>query len=68
MVRSLNHQVNLQASQLVREIGKSGQITRQEHLQLTSLLLSNYKLSEEERRKINQAFEQVQTGQLRLID
>jgi hypothetical protein len=68
MVRAINHHVNLQVRQLVGEISNSGQITRQEHLQLASLLLSNYKLSAEERRKINQAFDQVQMGQLKLVD
>ncbi len=67
MVRA-NHHVTLQSRRLVEEIGNSGQITRQEHLQLASLLLSNYKLSQEERRKINQTFDQVQTGQLKLVD
>ena len=68
MVWSINHQANRQISELVEQSVSSGQITRQEHLQLASLLLSNYKLSEEERRKINQAFDQVQTGQLKLVD
>jgi hypothetical protein len=68
MVRAVNHPANLQIRRIVEQIDNSGQITRQEHLQLASLILSNYKLSEEERRKINQAFDQVQAGQLKLVD
>jgi hypothetical protein len=68
MVRALHNQANLQVRRLVEQIISAGEITRQEHLQLASALLANYKLSDEERRKINQAFDQVQTGQLKLVD
>ena len=68
MVRAINRQTNQHIRQIVEQISSSGQMTRQEHLQLTSRMLSNYKLSEEERRQINQAFDQVHTGHLTIVD
>jgi hypothetical protein len=55
-------------SHIFHRISNSGQLTRQEYLQLVTLLLSNQKLSETDRRKINQVFDQVQAGELRLIE
>lgn len=45
-----------------------GEISRKEYLQLTSAILADYRMSDEERRQINRIFDYVQTGRLRLID
>jgi hypothetical protein len=43
-------------------------MNRQEHLQLTSAILSDYRITDEERRQINRVFDYIQTGRLKLVD
>lgn len=54
--------------QLVDRILSSGQLTRLEHLQLTSILLSAYRISSEERVQINRVFDSLQAGRLKFAD
>ncbi len=53
---------------LVDQILSAGQINRQEHLQLASTILSDYYITEEERRQINRIFDFIQIGRLKLVD
>lgn len=53
---------------LVEQILSAGQISRQEHLQLASTILSDFHITEEERRQINRVFDFIQIGRLKLID
>ncbi|QZZ18637.1 hypothetical protein J5X98_14205 [Leptothermofonsia sichuanensis E412] len=53
---------------LTDQIVASGQITRMQHLQLTSALLAERKLTDEDRSQINRIFDYVQAGRLKLID
>lgn len=46
----------------------SGRLSRKEHLKLTSLLLAEQVISNEERDQINQVFDYLQAGRLKLID
>lgn len=46
----------------------SGQLSRREYLQLTSALLSDDKLTEEERHKINRIFDYIQISRLKFVD
>lgn len=70
MVRSAKIQTNAESSikVVVERVLTLGAMSRQEHLQLTSVILANHKISEEERRQINRVFDYVQTGRLRLVD
>lgn len=67
MVRATQRQ-NLPNPRLIDQILNSGQINRQEHLYLASMLLSNQKATEKERRQINRIFDYVQTGRVKLVD
>ncbi len=53
---------------LVEQILAQGKMSRQEHLQLTSAILSDCKITDEERRQVNRIFDYVQTGRLQLVD
>ena len=53
---------------ITERIIESGQLSRQEHVQLTSVVLSDSKLSNEDRRQINLIFDYLQTGRLKLAD
>jgi|GEM_PF-6350177 len=52
--------------QLIEQAQVLGQISRGEHRQLTSALLSNPSLSTEERRQINLLLDAVRMGRLKL--
>jgi hypothetical protein len=53
---------------MVDRIVASGKITRREHLVLTSALLSDDKITEEDRHQINRIFDYIQIGRLKFID
>lgn len=46
----------------------SERITRREYLQLTSIVLSNKNIVEEDLNQINRVFDRVQMGRIKLID
>jgi hypothetical protein len=51
---------------LLDQIAIAGKLTRQEYMQLATLILSDYSVNEEDRRQINRIFDEVQTGKLKL--
>ncbi len=53
---------------LMERVLSSRQITRVDYLRLTSSLLSNHRITEEERTQISRIFDYIQTGKLTLID
>lgn len=53
---------------IVDRILNTGQLSRQEHLQLVTIFLSDYKVTEEERSYINRVFDEIQTGRLKLFN
>jgi hypothetical protein len=53
---------------MVDRILASGKLARREHLILTSAILSNEKISEDERYQINRIFDYIQIGRLKFID
>jgi hypothetical protein len=68
MVWAAQNKLSLDVKSLVDRIIASGQMSRKEHLQLTSALLSDTKISEEDRRQINRVFDYIQTGRLKLVN
>ncbi|MEB3360265.1 MAG: hypothetical protein VKK04_26310 [Synechococcales bacterium] len=53
---------------LLTQIETSRKISRFEHLQLMTAILSNQVETAQERRLINKIFEDAQTGQLKIVD
>ncbi|NJR63714.1 MAG: hypothetical protein HC769_36050 [Cyanobacteria bacterium CRU_2_1] len=53
---------------MVEQIIVTGQMSRNQHLQLTSAMLSDPKITYEDRRQINRIFDYIQTGRIRLVD
>jgi hypothetical protein len=53
---------------LVKQIVTSGQMSRGEHMRLTSTVLADYQMTDEERRHISRVLDYVQTGRLKLVD
>jgi len=67
-MRTSPNKSNLTISQMVERSVASGKLTRREHLMLTSAILSDDKISEEERYQINRIFDYIQIGRLSFID
>jgi hypothetical protein len=68
MVLTAENEPELSIGQIVRRILTSKQMKRQEHLYLTSMILSNRTLTEEERRQINRVLDHLMVGRLKLVD
>jgi hypothetical protein len=65
---SIQSQPNATLHQLVDRILAAGEISRQDHLQLTSVLLAEQKLLDSDRNKINRIFDHISAGRLKLIN
>ena len=68
MVRQNQSPINLSIHQVIDRILESNQIGRQEHLQLTSAMLGDKSITDEERKQINRIFDQIQTGRIKIIE
>lgn len=66
--KSIAQQPKAAVKEIVDKIIKSGKMSRQDHTLLTSTVLANGNSNEAERRLINQIFDYIQTGRLKLID
>lgn len=67
MVRTGQGKSNVTIHQLVERALAGDKITAQEHLQLTSAILSDSQITDEDRRQINRIFESIQMGRLKLV-
>ncbi|NJR40976.1 MAG: hypothetical protein HC781_21715 [Leptolyngbyaceae cyanobacterium CSU_1_4] len=69
MVRLAQGKTRLQIIKpTVEHILEKGKMNRQEHVYLTSAMLSDYQMTDEERRQINRVFDYLQIGRLKLED
>lgn len=53
--------------QMIDQVLATGQLSRLEYLHLTTAILSDYNVSDEQRCQINRIFDEVQTGRLKLV-
>jgi hypothetical protein len=67
-MRTISTKYNIIVRQFVEQIVESGQITRQEHLDLTTMLLSEQQMTDEDRCRINRVFDYIQSGRLKLVN
>ena len=67
-MQSISSKSNSAIHQVVDRILTAGELSRQEHLKLTSVLLAEQKLTDSDRHKINRIFDHIQTGRLKLVD
>jgi hypothetical protein len=68
MLRTPQNKSNLGIYATIDRIMSSGKLNRRDYLLLTSTLLSDEKITEEERHQINRIFDHVQVGRLKFID
>ena len=68
MLWTVASKVSSNLQNILDRVLEVGEISRKEYLQLTSAILADYRMSDEERRQINRIFDYVQTGRLRLTD
>ena len=68
MTRGVPRKANLPIKPMIDQILSAGQISRQEHLRLTSAMLSDFELTDEDRRNMNRIFDYIQANRLKIID
>jgi hypothetical protein len=68
MVWVAENRSSLTVQSLVEQVVAAGQLSRSEHMRLTSMILADYKLTDEERRHLNRVLDYVQIGRLKLVD
>lgn len=68
MVRIGQGKSTVTLHQLIERILAAEQIAPQEHLQLTSAILADQQLTDEDRRQINRIFDQIQIGRVKIGD
>ncbi|PLZ90759.1 hypothetical protein CI593_08475 [Fischerella thermalis CCMEE 5194] len=66
--KTLNNKSELAVEAIVNRIIASGEMSRQDHVLLTSTVLNNGEIDEGERRQINHIFDRIQTGRLKLVN
>ncbi len=66
--KTVDSQSELVVKEIVDQIIGSGQMSRQDHILLTSTVFADGEVSEGERRQINRIFDYIQTGRLKLVD
>jgi uncharacterized tellurite resistance protein B-like protein len=68
MVWVAENRSSLTVQSLVEQVVAAGQLSRSEHMRLTSMILADYQLTDEERRHLNRVLDYVQIGRLKLVD
>lgn len=68
MAGNIQNQFSQTLKPIVERILKTGQLSRQEHLQLVTTFLSDYKVTDDDRSQINRIFDDLQTGRLKIIN
>jgi hypothetical protein len=68
MVWTMPTKLDRTIESIVNRVMTSHEISRQEHLQLTSAMLASQHITDDERRLINRVFDHVRMGELKLIE
>jgi hypothetical protein len=68
MASTPQRQLKLNIQLMVDYVLSQSQLSRQDYIQLTTAILSDYNVTDEERRQINLIFDDVQTGRIKLVD
>jgi hypothetical protein len=68
MVRITTQKSAEAVQQLLDRVRITQQLSRSDYLYLTSLVLADTSLNNVDRRRINRLFDNIQTGQLSLVD
>ncbi|MCC5635577.1 hypothetical protein LC593_06885 [Nostoc sp. CHAB 5844] len=65
---SVDSQSEIAITKIVDKIISSGKLSRQDHTLLLAQVFANGNISDRVRRQINRILDQIQTGQLKLIN
>ena len=68
MAGTIHNQSNQTTKQIVERILNIGYLSRLDHLQFVSTILSDYKVTDEERSQINRIFDELQIGHLKIVN
>lgn len=67
MAKKVTEQPHQKIEKTLKQILDAGCLTYQQHFQLTSLCLSDLKVTDSQRKEINRVFDLLQTGELKLV-
>ncbi|MBL1176135.1 hypothetical protein [Pantanalinema sp. GBBB05] len=67
-MRNVQAKANYVVKQLVNRVLVAKQVTREEHLQLTSSLLSEQRVTDDDRHQISHILDEIRLGRLKVID
>jgi hypothetical protein len=67
-MRNVQVKANYLIKQLVNRVLVAKQVTREEHLQLTSSLLSEQRVTDEDRHQISHILDEIRLGRLKVVD
>lgn len=68
MAGTIQRHSNSAIAQVVDRILDTGHLSRWEYLQLVTTMLSDYKVTDEERSYINRVFDERQVGHVRFLE
>ncbi|WP_199245189.1 hypothetical protein [[Phormidium] sp. ETS-05] len=68
MAKQSPNQPPIKVKELIERILESAEIRRQEHMDLTTAVLADKYINEEQRREINRIFDQIQAGRITILD
>lgn len=68
MLRALQVLSGFDLQRTLDRIDETKQMTRADYLNLSTCLLSDFKMSDEQRRQINRFFDYLPVGRLKLVD
>lgn len=68
MAKPSPNQPQIKVQELIERILESAEIRRPEQMELTTALLADKYVTEEQRREINRIFDQIQAGRITILD
>lgn len=68
MAKPSPNQPQIKVQELIERILESAEIKRQQHMELTTALLADKYVTEEQRREINRILDQIQAGRIKILD
>lgn len=66
--KTTKNKTGFTVNQTVEKVMNNSKITRRQHIELTNAILSENKISEEERRQINRILDYIQIGKIKIVD
>ncbi|MEB3827612.1 hypothetical protein [Phormidium sp. CCY1219] len=67
MARATSNKPTFTIHQLIERILENREISRKEHIQLATAMLSGKQITDEDRRHMNRIFDSIQAGRVKIV-